>query len=188
MINERKLAWKYLCKKKSRSLATLFAISLAVFIIFLSENLIMSAFYTSKNTELKNEGNHIAYLEGMSIEQIAELEKDGAVVCALENSIYFDGKIGTDSIRGSFEFYYFEDFSKFPFYYEITQGKTPEQPGEIMLNEEWKYYLGEDFEIGDSITVQLTARELGIENDQQNMEEEEVQGDRGQRGLGNGER
>ena len=67
MINERKLAWKYLCKKKSRSLATLFAISLAVFIIFLSENLIMSAFYTSKNTELKNEGNHIAYLEGMSI-------------------------------------------------------------------------------------------------------------------------
>ncbi len=173
MINERKLAWKYLCKKKSRSLATLFAISLAVFIIFLSENLIMSAFYTSKNTELKNEGNHIAYLEGMSIEQIAELEKDGVVVCTLENSIYFDGKIGTDSIRGSFEFYYFEDFSKFPFYYEITKGKTPEQPGEIMLNEEWKYYLGEDFEIGDSITVQLTARELGIENDQQNMEEEE---------------
>lgn len=173
MINERKLAWKYLCKKKSRSLATLFAISLAVFIIFLSENLIMGAFYTSKNTDLKRVGNHIAYLEGMSIEQIAELEKDGAVVCALENSIYFDGKIGTDAIKGYFEFYYFEDFSKFPFYYEITEGKTPEQPGEIMLNEEWKYYLGEDFEIGDSITVQLTARELGIENDQQNMEEEE---------------
>lgn len=48
MINERKMAFKYLCKKKSRSLATLFAIALATFIVFVSGNLILSALYADK--------------------------------------------------------------------------------------------------------------------------------------------
>ena len=173
MINERKLAFKYLCKKKSRSLATLFAIALSMFVVFVSGNLLMGAFYTSKQADLKSEGNHIAYLEGMDIEKIAELEKDGAVVCALENSAYFDGKIGMEDHASYFQFYYFEDFSNFPYYYEIIQGKTPEQPGEIMLNEEWKYFMGKDYEIGDRITVQLTQMELGQENHQRSVETEE---------------
>ena len=58
MINERKLAFKYLCKKKSRSLATLFAIALSMFVVFVSGNLLMGAFYTSKQADLKSEGNH----------------------------------------------------------------------------------------------------------------------------------
>ncbi|MBQ4521403.1 MAG: FtsX-like permease family protein [Lachnospiraceae bacterium] len=173
MINERKLAFKYLCKKKRRSLSTLFAIALSMFIVFVSGNLIMGAFYASKQAELIRNGNHIAYLEEMNLEQISALEKEGVVLCALENSTYFMGKMGMEDHEGSFGFYYFEDFSNFPFYYEVVQGKTPEKPGEIMINEMWKYFLGEDYEIGDTITVQLTGMELKTEPNQESVVTEE---------------
>ncbi|MBQ4521405.1 MAG: FtsX-like permease family protein [Lachnospiraceae bacterium] len=162
MIKEKKLAFKYLCKKKSRSLATLFAIALSVFLIFVSGNLFMSAFYASKQADLKIEGNHIAYLESMNMKKVTELEKDGAVICALENSKYFVGDMGTESRKAEFECYYFEDFSKFPYDYEIIEGKVPEQPSEIMLHKTWKYYLGEHGEIGDRITIEGMENELGI--------------------------
>ena len=171
MINERKLAFKYLCKKKSRSVATLFAIVLSVFIVFVSGNLMLSSFNASRSKGLKRDGNHIAYLEELPAEKIPELEKDGAVLCALENTTIFEGLMGLDKENSrTFRFYYFEDFTKFPYYYEITQGKTPEQPGEIMLNEKWKYYLGENYEIGDTITLQLCENVLGNEGNIKNAD------------------
>ena len=62
MINERKLAFKYLCKKKRRSITTLFAIIIAVFLIFVSGNLILSAYYAFQQLNLKAYGDYVAYL------------------------------------------------------------------------------------------------------------------------------
>lgn len=153
MINERKIAFKYLCKKKSRSLATLFAIALATFIVFVSGNLILSALYADKAEDLKKYGNHIAYLDGIKTQDIQKLEEDGAVVCAVRNHNFCFGEIKGDKHMEHVFFYSFEDFSKFPYSYKITEGSVPKQPGEIMLHEDFKYVLGDKYEIGDSFTT-----------------------------------
>lgn len=160
MINERKLAWKYLCKNKSRSISTLFAITLAVFLSVVGGNLIMSAIYSHDQQCLKEMGSHVAYLEEMKTNQIPELEKQGAVVCALENEIYFSGVLGNEEHNMGFEFHFFEEFSEFPYSFEITEGSIPKQPGEMMLDEQWKYFLGENCNIGDTITLQGSELEL----------------------------
>lgn len=162
MINERKLAFKYLCKKKSRSLATLIAIVLSVFIVFVSGNLVMSAYYAEYAEGLKRDGNHVAYLDGVKAEDIEKLEQEGAVVCAIENSKSYSGEIEEGNHSEFFEFHFFEDFSKFPYFYEITEGSVPSQPGEVLLHEDARSVLGENGDIGDSITLEVSEREWGI--------------------------
>ena len=160
MINERKLAFKYLCKKKRRSITTLFAIIIAVFLIFVSGNLILSAYYAFQQSNLKAYGDYVAYLKDFQIEKIPDLEKEGAVLRALENKLYDVGELERQKDWIQCEFHYFEDFSDFPFYYEITEGSIPTKPGEIMLHEQWKYYLGENCNIGDTITLSVRENEL----------------------------
>lgn len=163
MINERKLAWKYLCKNKKRSRNTLIAISLAVFLVFASGNLALSFYEDSRTQFLRESGNHIACLEGIKTKDLSDLEQDGAVICALENTRYYTGELGLKGRESTFEFYSFEDFEHFPFYYKIIQGRTPKESGEIMLHADWKYYLGENGDIGDTITLQLSEKETGKE-------------------------
>lgn len=162
MINERKLAFKYLCKNKSRSLATLIAIVLSVFIVFVSGNLVMSAYYAEYAEGLKRDGNHVGYLDGVKAEDIEKLEQEGAVVCAIENSKSYSGEIEDGNHSEFFEFHSFEDFSKFPYSYEITEGSVPSQPGEVLLHEDARSVLGENGDIGDSITLEVSEWEWGI--------------------------
>lgn len=172
MINERKLAFKYLCKKKRRSITTLFAIIIAVFLIFVSGNLILSAYYAFQQSNLKAYGDYVAYLKDFQIEKIPDLEKEGAVLRALENKLYDVGELERQKDWIQCEFHYFEDFSDFPFYYEITEGSIPTKPGEIMLHEKWKYYLGESCNIGDTIT--LSVREYELDETTQNFSRDKI--------------
>ncbi|MBQ4521406.1 MAG: ABC transporter permease [Lachnospiraceae bacterium] len=161
MISERKLAFKYLCKKKSRSVATLIAIVLSVFIVFVSGNMVMSAYYAEYAEGLKRDGNHVAYLDGVKTEDIEKLEQEGAVVCALENSKSYIGEIEEGEQSEVCKFHSFEDFSKFPYSFEITEGSVPSQTGEVLLHEDVRYVLGENGDIGDRITVDVTEWEWG---------------------------
>lgn len=155
-----KLTLRHLMRNKRRTLVTVIGVIISVAMIMAVATLSSSFLEFAKKNHIANEGEwHVLY-KNVSQEQLEAIEKDKHT-----EKVILSRDLGYANLAESenpskpylfFKQYNSEGFKQFPI--EVIEGRAPSSENELLISEHMMTNGLVEFEIGDSITVQIGDR------------------------------
>lgn len=155
---------KYITHKKMRTALVIISMILASCFLYIVITIAMGEYIHGRKMEENSENWYVKY-SNLTEEQKAALANNinveasvsGLQQIGLEpHDFYYTD---TDTGMSSFNLTILETMDQELFSYDIVDGRLPENPGEIMLNERAFYRFGGEKKFGDTIVLDMVKRD-----------------------------
>ncbi len=158
-----RVTWRYMKKNKKRTLVTIFGVIISVAMVTAVLISIASFMELFQREEITNYGSWMAEYAGIDKEQAAMLAEEGNI-----SQIMLRGELGycllpEENVNASDKPYLYVEGAD-PAAMEdmrltVSQGRLPQNPGEIVISSQLLSDMGDIYQIGDTITLEFGHRE-----------------------------